>query len=120
MTNFGSIAGNTSPVDNRNTSLHEKSFREGVSALSGKPSLLPNILPSRKSLADRNRMFCVCHNDEDIALWVDVKKKKFVVTSPDFAPDIYGVILASLSLSLSLSLSPVSYTHLTLTTRRTV
>ena len=74
LTNFGSIAGKTSPDDNNHTSLPEN-LCEGVSALWGKRSPLPNILSFRTSLTNGNRMyFYMCLNYEDTALCVDVKK----------------------------------------------
>ena len=94
MTNFVSIAGKTSPDNNRNTPLHDESLREGGSALSGKLSPIPNSLPFRTSSAEGNTFF-LRRNHEDTAIYVAVlKKKKSVVSSTDIAhPAIYGVLL---------------------------
>ena len=86
LTNLGSIAGNTSPDNNRSRTLHENLSMKVF--LHSRESRLPNILPSRILLAGRNTiLFCVVTMETFHSC---VHVKEFAVTGPDFAhPEYY-------------------------------
>ena len=92
LATFGSIAGKASPENNCNIS-----FQENLSVkvfLHCRESRHPYQAFCRLDTSSSNRnQKVLCHIYEDIAFCVDVRKKKFVVTSQDFEhPEINGVL----------------------------
>ena len=94
LTNSGSTTGESSPGDKVNASLYENlSVKVFLHCWESDP-LYQTFSHLEQVWSTETKCFFVCHSYEDIALCIDVKKKKkFVVMSPDFAhPEMYGVL----------------------------